>query len=206
MLDVGCDHRRAITDADSCIEFRSVQLSCPAGNTESFKTVDLEKGAYPRLRCRVCGIEHLPADSDPAEGAWTGQVSWGPNQFDGQLSESEIASYSLFIVDAQFQKLLRVATQEVRLWATLQATCCDMSTYKVQVATLLPPNATYFMVVPTTTAGTELNVGPISERIIDSNPVRPAMSGSSRPLGGLRGAWVPLLAACAMAALLQHGA
>lgn len=168
MFDIACEHRKTITPQDVCVEFSFAQMSCPAGNTFEGRNVALESGGYPRIRCRVCGVGHLPVDSDSRPGFWNGQVTWGPNQFDSTLSESEIFSYRLYVVDSQYQKLGHaVAEQEVRLWATLQMTCCDTSMYKASVELELPQNSSYFMVVPVTLGGMELNVGPTSERIRD---------------------------------------
>lgn len=168
MMDIKCDHRKAITKPDSCVEFRSVQMSCPAGNLIEGRAVFLEDGAYPRIHCRVCGIGHLPEDSDSRTGFWRGKVTWGPNQFNNVLTEAEIKAYKLYVVDSQFQKLGEpLATQEVRLWATLRKTCCDTSTYEAHLDFELPQNSSFFMVVPVTLAGLELNVGPTSERIRD---------------------------------------
>jgi len=169
MFDVKCDHRRAVTPEDLCVRFAYVQMGCPAGNLQEGRAVFKEAGAYPEILCRVCGLGDLPEDGDDRYGFWSGMVTWGPNQFGSQLSESEIKAYRLYFVDSQLQKLGDpLHEQEVRLWDTLEMTCCDPTFYKFNIdAYELPQNTSYFMVVPVTTGGLELNVGPHSERIRD---------------------------------------
>lgn len=198
MFDISCDLRRAVTPPDPCVDFTDVQISCPAGNVFDGRPASFDGGSYPLIKCRVCGIDHLPEDSDPMAGFWLGDVAWGPNQFQGDISEIEIHSYKLYIVDAQYQKLgAPVAIQEVKLWATLRAECCDTSFYKVRVEVELPQNYTYFMVVPVTVAGLELNVGPVSERIVDNDARMPVLSGSRTTRH-----WWLALASAALPALL----
>jgi len=181
MFDLGCDQRRSITPPDACVEFGDAQLSCPASNMFRGRPVSLDSGAYPRIRCRVCGIAHLHPDEDPVAGFWKGPVSWGPNQFNGDISETEIHSYRLYVVDAQYQKIGEpLAIQEVKLWASLRAECCNTEFYQVHLDLRLPENYTYFMVVPVTIAGLELNVGPASERIEDDDGVVAVQAGARR--------------------------
>jgi len=181
MFDLACDHRKAITPPDPCVEFVSVQMSCPAGNLYPSRPVTHDGGAYPKLKCRVCGLDHLPEDANPMRGHWAGKVSWGPNQFERAISEVEIQLYKLYFVDSMYQKIGdAVATREVRLWHSLSLTCCDTAFYSADLDVALPMNATYFMVVPVTILGLELNIGPVSERIVDDDRIRMSASSARR--------------------------
>mmetsp|Transcript_20522 Transcript_20522/g.71014 ORF Transcript_20522/g.71014 Transcript_20522/m.71014 type:complete len:245 (+) Transcript_20522:116-850(+) len=183
MFDLACDHRKSISKPDPCVDFVAVQMSCPAGNLFPSRPVVHDSGAYPRLKCRTCGMNRLPDDGSPIRGAWAGRISWGPNQFGSAISETEIHSYKLYVVDAMYQKLGEALhTEEVRLWATLPMTCCDTSFYGADIDIDLPQNYTYFMVVPVTIAGLELNVGPVSARIVDKGNSQRVTSGTRRSL------------------------
>mmetsp|Transcript_80621 Transcript_80621/g.202839 ORF Transcript_80621/g.202839 Transcript_80621/m.202839 type:complete len:522 (-) Transcript_80621:118-1683(-) len=181
MFDLSCDHREAITPPDPCVEFVSVQVSCPAGNLFPSRPVSFDTGAYPRLKCRICGLDHLPADANPTRGHWAGTVSWGPNQYERAISEIEIHSYKLYLVDTMYQKIGdALAVQEVKLWHSLSLTCCDTSFYHADLDIVLPANASYFMVVPVTVLGLEINVGPVSERIVDDDRIKASASSARR--------------------------
>lgn len=181
MFNIACDHRRAITPPDPCVSFSAVQLSCPAGNKYFGLGVKRDHGGYPKLKCRTCGLKRLPADSSNLLGIWAGRISWGPNQFEGVVSETEIHSYKVYITDSWYQKLGQpVLYREVKMWATLRMKCCDLDFYSGEVEVLLPENSSYFMVVPVTLAGLELNVGPVSDRIVDVG-TRQAKSAALRP-------------------------
>lgn len=197
MFDDRCDHRRAITGPDTCVEFVDVQMSCPADNEYEGRAVVLDSGAYPLIKCRVCGIAHLKPDGNRYANRWAGQVTWGPNQFLGEISETEIWSYRLYVVDAQYQKLGKpVATQEARRWATLSTDfCCDTSFYKATLDIALPQNFTYFMVVPITRVGFELNVGPVSDRIEDNVQLSTSANGAVRSRAWAAALAVPMLLA-----------
>lgn len=151
------------------MEFGHVTLGCPEGNNRPDTQVVHMDGAYPSLRCRVCGIDALGADKDMRRGVWAGVVAWGPNQFEAAISETTIFSYRLYVVNDRLLKLGgKLAEVEVRLWATqFDTSFCDTSYYRFEVETRLLPGAAYFMVVPVTKGGLELNVGPISEPIED---------------------------------------
>jgi len=182
IFDESCDTRLSQESVDSCVDFASVEISCPSTNLLTSRPVILEAGAYPQLKCRVCGIAALPTDGDPTQGTWAGTIGWGPNQFLTSISETEIQSYNLYVVDSMYQKLGdALANREVKLWNTLQASCCDTSLYKATISVALPTNATYFMVVPVTINGLELNVGPVSTRISDVGAATVA-AGDARPL------------------------
>jgi len=182
MFSARCDWRKSIIPPDTCVDFVDAQMSCPADNQYEGRPVILDDGAYPRIKCRVCGIGHLPPDGNRHASKWAGEVTWGPNQFLGKISETEILSYKLYVVDAQYQKLGdAVATEETKQWATLKTDfCCDTSFYKATIDIDLPINFTYFMVVPVTRGGLELNVGPVSDRIEDSLQLSVSTSGARR--------------------------
>lgn len=182
MLDVECDHRRPITPVDVCVEFRMAQVSCPADNHLLGRPADIDDGAWPLIKCRTCGIAPLHGDEDDRRGWWSGHVSWGPNQYEHVLSEAEVSAYKLYVVDSQYQKLgPHLALREVKRWASLRLECCDLEMYEADITLLLPQNASYFMVVPVTVAGLELNVGPTSDRIRDiGNRVAAPIAGGRR--------------------------
>jgi len=102
-------------------------------------------------------------------GHWGGVVTWGPNQFEAAISETSIDSYRLYVVNDRLQKLGPPrAFVEAKLWANLfNPTSCDVRYYEARVNLALPDAAAYFMVVPFTRDGLEMNIGPTSERIVD---------------------------------------
>lgn len=175
-----CDHRRALRAADECVQFGHVTLGCPEGNNKPDMRAIHMDGAYPLLRCRVCGIGMLSLDTDMRRGFWAGTVAWGPNQFESTISETAIDSYRVYVVNYQLHKLgVALATQEAKLWATLfNSSHCDKRYYSVDLVKALPVGATYFMVVPVTKSGLELSVGPTSERIEDLGNVVGSMSAA----------------------------
>lgn len=200
MFNYQCDQRKSVSPPDPCVDFSFVQISCPAGNMFPYRSVGQDDGAYPMLKCRTCGIKPLEPDASPYRGRWAGKVSWGPNQFLGTISETEIQSYLLYITDAMYQKLGRpLASEEVQLWSTLTATCCDTSFYSADLDIELPVNYTYFMVVPVTIAGLELNVGVVSDRIKDVGTHLMTASGSRR---GSTVCWQSLLSFAALVAAM----
>jgi len=151
------------------VEFSAVQMSCPAGNLHRGRSVNYDSGSPPALKCRVCGIEHLEPDSDMHRGYWAGRIAWGPNQYEDTISETEVLEYRVYVVDAQYQRLTErpLAVEATRPWNSLQKGCCDHSAYHVDLVVELPVSSTYFMVVPLTKAGLELNIGPVTTRIED---------------------------------------
>lgn len=128
-----------------------------------------EDGQYPLLRCRVCGIGPLHRDQNPKPRHWAGVVTWGANQYDGEISEVSIDSYRLYVINERLQKLgPPQAVLEAKVWANLfNTTHCNNEYYKAHVDFILHPDAFSFMVVPLTRGGLELNIGTISDRIVD---------------------------------------
>merc|ERR1719215_1345416 len=117
LFNVGCDHRRVVTPPDPCVSFSAVELSCPPGNTRFGHQAQKDHGEYPKLKCRVCGVNHLPPDESSVAGVWAGRISWGPNQFEGVISETEIRAYRVYVTDSWYQKLgTPVLEKEGKIW------------------------------------------------------------------------------------------
>jgi len=111
----------------------------------------------------------LPVDMDMRARRWRGAVTWGPNQFEATISESSIEAYHLYVVNDRLQKLgENLAVVEAKLWANLfNTSTCDRHYYVANLDLELPAGAAFFMVVPLTKGGLEMNIGTISERIED---------------------------------------
>jgi len=177
-FDPMCDIRQALDVADACVEFADVTMKCTAGNEKPNIPVTVESGAYPRIRCRSCGVAPLLSDANPHPGVWSGTVTWGPNQYEDLISESSIESYRLYVVYDFLRKLGEpVAEMTAALWANqFNASKCDVTYYKVTQDIVLPDGFAYFMVVPFTRGGLELSVGSLSQRIQDDGRVAVASS------------------------------
>lgn len=199
MFDAQCGRQRSPATVDPCVDFNYLQVSCPADNVLGSRPAVLDAGVYPLLQCRVCGLAPLPADGDLRRGYWSGTVSWGPNQFGSSLNEAAVRAYKLYIVDSQYQKIgSAVSTQEVRFWVSLQQSCCNTALYQASLQIELPLNASYFMVVPVTLGGLELNVGPTTTRIKDVGTRAGIASAGHRRE---RSTWPGALVVAALAAL-----
>jgi len=165
-----CDHRRSLAEEDACVDFKHVEMACPARSFTPGRLVDVVAGSFPLIRCRVCGLGPLPPDSSMYRGVWAGELTWGPNQFEAQIGETNIEAYHLHIVDQHMRKLtgLPVATVKAKLWANLfNSSHCDVRLYKASVRVLLPVDSAFFMVVPLTLEGLELKIGVTSAPIVD---------------------------------------
>lgn len=200
-FDPSCVEKEA-PGGDPCVVFNHVTISCPAENDTPNRQVLKQEGEYPLIRCRVCDLQVSP-DTDMRLEYWSGTVSWGPNQFDAIISETSIGSYWVYLADDRLRKLgnslIRV---EARLWANLFKTeICDSGYYQAQLNLTLPAGTAYFMVVPFTRGGVELNIGPV-KRIHDLGTV--AADSAMRPaVGTLRGAVATVALAIMQTSLWQ---
>lgn len=168
-FDPACVQRPAAGELDACIDFSHVSIGCPAGNAAIISNVDVLDGRVPLLKCRVCGLGALPSDQHPMKDRWRGTLTWGPNQFEGMISEVAINHYRVYVVNELWQKLDDPQyLVDARVWANLfNTTYCDTTMYKAHLDVALPHGYAYFMVVPVTGKGLELNVGPLTARIVD---------------------------------------
>lgn len=165
-FDPKCVLRRA-PGGDPCIVFSHTVLNCPAGNLEPNRAVDKQEGEYPLIRCRVCDLL-VSEDSDMRASYWTGTVEWGPNQFGATISETSIDSYRVYVADEKLRKLGPWrAFVEAKVWANLfNPRSCNPDYYRAHLEIYLPKGAVYFMVVPFTRGGVEMNIGPV-KRLVD---------------------------------------
>lgn len=181
-FDPRCVERQA-PGGDPCIFFRHITLDCPAANDRPNIEVVKQEGEYPLIRCRVCGM-NVESDTNPLGGRWSGRVAWGPNQFDAMISETSIDSYRVYVADEKLVKLGEsFARVEAKQWANLfKPAECNPSYYEAYLDISLPSGAVYFMVVPFTRGGLELNVGPVVpvEDLAISFPSRAARFGIDR--------------------------
>jgi len=120
-------------------------------------------------------------------GIWNGIVEWGPNQFGAIISETSIDSYRVYLADGQLRKIgPALAFVEAKQWANLfNPSLCNPDYYRARVNTTVPEGAAYFMVVPFTRGGVEMNVGPVKRMVDLGTPV--AVTSLAKPLSA--GQW-----------------
>lgn len=166
----------------ACVEQGYLNFSCPAGN------LDGNQRAFPvndsGTLCRVCGLSPWLNDTNSLEGFVSLQVSFGPNVFAGQINETGITGYSVYIVDQCDEKVGgAVVNVPVHLppdpfalpgepgYSAVPLDCCDAVAYSASFSAVLPEGGfgLRLMVVPVTASGS-LNVGLYTEEIVDWFP------------------------------------
>ena len=83
--------------------------------------------ASESIRCQVCGVGSFEDLADEV-GEVAGTVYWGPNMLDGEIDESLLEGYDIWLVDAcgeQSEHLGRVLRSD----AEPSSFCCDSTAY-----------------------------------------------------------------------------
>jgi len=134
--------------------------------------MDGDKPRY-RTRCRVCGIAHQLNDTDPRPGFVAGNISFGPNAFDGYVDEEPVTGYEVYFVDGCGLPMGRaVATVPKRSSGVPQVTgphgeyCCQSDAYMAEVIEPIPWGSDRLVIVPVTPVG-PLTVGELTDIIYD---------------------------------------
>lgn len=142
---------------------------CPSNNVDQRPAI-LENGEYS-LRCKVCAWSHyFVEDEDPREGVISATLYFGPNLFEGEINETGVVGYSVYLADNCSRKIGEpLGYVEAIGQSDIDSLCCQHDLYSVQVSPFaLPVNVSLpvFMVVPNTTVG-ELSAGLTTEAIVD---------------------------------------
>jgi len=192
-----------------CIEQHQLVFSCPEGNDEEGRPPDVEVGSYPRARCRVCAME--PAmfnDTDPRPSIVAGSFTFGPNSLDGEVNETGIANYQVWMVDDCGVMLGDSAIAKVEVNPGLEPACCTPEAYRVNFYFQLPPNMsnTSLMVVPFLEGSGLLKLGSIAGVVYDYDSPNEAGRLYGVRTGaacerGLRSVWAVVGVAAALALL-----
>lgn len=131
----------------------------------------MERGNYS-LRCQVCGVRETNlTDMDPRPGKINATLHFGPNALVGQVDESVVLGYYIYLADScgrkQGQPLRYVPVAGVDV---ADPSCCQYDRYTVPIEVpRFDPNATKavsVMIVPNTTVG-ELTAGFTTEPLTD---------------------------------------
>jgi hypothetical protein len=142
--------------------------TCPSKNV----SVGLLTTKQLQQHCTVCGGVTRTGDWDGRPGWMEFQLSWGPNSIDGVISEAEsgIMGYGVYGIsdcdERESEPLFTVAAYDIKKG---DFTCCDDTTYVVNVLFFLPSylSSKRFMVVPWTAIG-PMDMGWTTSAIVDS--------------------------------------
>lgn len=174
-----------------CIEGRAPVLSCPADNLIERAPSAPSWASYPTISCKVCSIA-LSADSDIRPDTFTGALTFGPNQMNGQVDEADIWEYKIYFTD-EIHRRLPVGAPEVVATVgvgSVPATsftslsgdagvCCDHEAYLVSFSEVnLAAEMAKLMVVPVDSAGQEVPVG-LAVDIVDYTTTMTTTASSS---------------------------
>jgi hypothetical protein len=132
-------------------------LECPATNTEAGRTPQIST-AFPDFLCKVCQAT-LGDDSNIDALVFTGNLTFGPNQFQGKANEAMIKEYRVYFVDIDTGMLGSEALAAVDALGSasdVDESCCNTNMYQVTLSDILLPNNSlpkYLAVVPVENLG-----------------------------------------------------
>lgn len=147
-----CQARCLTTD---CVRGGPVTFSCPAGNTNASRQLDLVSGAC-QVACEICE-SGLFMDSDPRKGFLTGFINFGAAHANGRMPVDEVLGYRIFLADTcglQIGKTLGYVNASEANYS-----CCATRTYSLRIVEVpLLPGASQIIVSLVTYYG-ELPLG-----------------------------------------------
>lgn len=105
-------------------------------------------GGLP-VKCKACAFRSTATDDDPETGKYSVELAWGRNAMGGQIDESHVDGYNVWIVDMYGRngQLLTPLGVPKKMTAT---DCCDPLEYQVVVTGSWPSsgNMVGFAVMP----------------------------------------------------------
>lgn len=121
----------------------------------------------------MCGISTQLNDTDPRAGYIAGNISFGPNAFDGYVDEEPISAYAIYFVKGCGEPIGHPMTDGddhpvaiVPKRSGVTDTCCRHDAYRAEVIEKVPAGSDRLVIVPLTSAG-PLLVGELTEIISD---------------------------------------
>ena len=108
-----------ITDAFWCYETGPTEFLC--GRTGVLLPMSRT------VRCRVCAVGSFE-DLEDARGKISGTVYWGRNSIDGEIDESMVDGYDLWLVDSCGEQYAHLGQVPKLTWVQENG-CCDPAAY-----------------------------------------------------------------------------
>jgi hypothetical protein len=146
-----------------------VDFKCPNGNDVqgvapelvdhwNTETNSWEKSYYPLVICKACQAT-LTEDTHLGENTFTGTFSFGPNQVNDYVDETDILEYKVYFTDDDHVPIDLIATLP-KLGLGKSACGCAGNEYSVPMSEYpTPSNAAYIMVTMIDSTGYELPIG-----------------------------------------------
>lgn len=157
----------------SCFSGNAPGLTCPADQTgwgPALSSIHYFQNEFPEIQCQVCGIGSVAEDSDERAGYYSGVVSFGRNMKGGQIDESEIDHYKVYItsstgdIDYDLPPFTGEAVAEVPVSGSGDSTCCDEAAYSVYLdGVRFTVGLSHIMVVPVHASGGMLYEMPVGK-------------------------------------------
>eukprot|EP00928_Gymnodinium_smaydae_P043151 TRINITY_DN28972_c0_g1_i2.p1 TRINITY_DN28972_c0_g1~~TRINITY_DN28972_c0_g1_i2.p1 ORF type:complete len:432 (+),score=43.59 TRINITY_DN28972_c0_g1_i2:238-1533(+) len=174
-----------ISNANPCVSEGSIAFRCPCDGVVDDVYPNL---ISPSVTCKPCAVAASVMDMDLAEGAFAGELVFGPNMRGGLVDENIIEGYQIFIVDVNGQKMGDpVATVPSR---NITSSCCEHDRYSVPISLYeMPMGSDRFMVVAWSSIWGALPTGvfvPIVDQVGPRPTIPPpvATSGTVRTCAG----------------------
>jgi hypothetical protein len=152
-----------------CVTEAMVDFKCPNGNDVQGAAPELvdhwnpqtyswEKSYYPLVICKACQAT-LTEDVNMGENTFTGTLSFGPNQVNDSIDETDIVEYKVYFTDSDHVPIELITTTP-KLGFGKSACGCTGSEYTVDFNQYVSPvGAAYVMVTMIDTTGYELPIG-----------------------------------------------
>merc|ERR1712151_393753 len=112
--------------------------------------------------CKVCAVGAIATDTHLDQGFYSGVLTFGANQKNNLLDETDVSGYRVWFADASLNKLGSDYVSSVTLSNKIATADCGCSStqYSVTMAGVtIPTGATGFMVVAVDTLNFEMPVG-----------------------------------------------
>ncbi|CAE7342108.1 unnamed protein product [Symbiodinium natans] len=154
-----------------CLYTGDLYLECPRNNI-LYREPRLLRGEY-QTKCRICGFAPNDwQDSDPQAGQISVSLKFGANAILGEVNETDIYGYGLFLADNCSRPIKQdpVGYVEKMDPYPFDERCCTLDAYQVDLTFQLPPNLySVILMVRVNTSLGFLPMGEASPEIFDMN-------------------------------------
>jgi len=101
------------------------------------------------VRCQVCAVEGF-VDMDEEVGKISGTVSWGQNMIGGEIDESMLDGYDVWLADSCGELRMHLGrVDKIQDWPSSKGACCEATSYSLTFgAVSMPEESMGLMIIP----------------------------------------------------------